>query len=127
MFEKVSKVAEQAATNASRREFLGRLGRGALFAAGAAASFVAFGSEAQAGRRCCTTDGDCRNGRICEAGRCVKGVRPPQVCGMDSVPFCRGKAPGSWCPAGTRSGTCVSAPNCICFVANGGRGGPRRG
>jgi hypothetical protein len=127
MFEKVSQIAAQAATNVSRREFLGRLGRGALVAAGAAASFVAFGSEAQAGRRCCTSDADCRSGHICEAGRCVKGVRPPQACGTDSQAACVGKVEGQWCPAGTRSGRCVGAPNCRCQVVDGGRGGGRGG
>lgn len=34
MFEKVSQMAEEAATHASRREFLGRLGRAAATAAG---------------------------------------------------------------------------------------------
>ena len=52
MLEKVSQVAEQAATNVSRRGFLDRLGRGALVAAGALA-VVAMGAErASAGRRC---------------------------------------------------------------------------
>jgi hypothetical protein len=127
MFKKFSQIAEQSATSASRRQFLGRLGRGALIAAGAVGGFLAFGSDAEAGRRRCTTDAGCPRGYICEAGRCVKGVRPPQVCGTDSVGSCRGKVEGQWCPAGTRSGRCLSAPNCICVVVDGGRGGGRGG
>jgi hypothetical protein len=33
MFEQISQLAEQTATRASRRQFLGRVGRGALAAA----------------------------------------------------------------------------------------------
>lgn len=121
MFEKVNQIAEQAATSASRREFLGRLGRGALIAAGAVAGYLAFGSEAQAGRRGCTSDGDCRSGRICEAGRCVRGVRPPQVCGPGSDVRCRNRPVGSGCGSpGQFRGTCQGPSNCRC-LGSGGR------
>lgn len=126
MFEKVSQIAEHAATSASRREFLGRLGRGALVAAGTAASFVAFGSEAQAGRRRCTTDGQCPRGHICEAGRCVRGVRPPQACGTGSQTYCQGSVEGAGCQIGTTTGICVGAPACYCRPSRGPRGGPGR-
>ena len=127
MFEKVSKAAEQVAASASRREFLGRLGRGAVIAAGTVAGYLAFGSEAQAGRRCCTSDADCRQGRLCEAGRCVKGVRPPQVCGPDSLAGqCRNRPVGSVCGSPSRPGRCVGPPNCTCQAVRG-RSGPRRG
>jgi len=76
LFEKFNLVAEHAATSASRRQFLGRLGRGALIAAGAVGGFLAFGSEAQAGRS--------------------------KVCGTDSVWNCAGRVQGSLC--GTPSG-----------------------
>jgi hypothetical protein len=126
MFEKLVEVAERSATRASRRQFLGRLGRGALFTAGMVGSFLAFGSESQAGRcrrrrKRCTTDANCPRGHICEGGRCVKGVRPPQACGTDSQASCIGKVEGQWCPAGTRSGRCLGAPNCGCVVTGGGR------
>jgi hypothetical protein len=125
MFEKVSKVAEQAATSASRREFLGRIGRGAVVAAGAVASFVAFGAEAQAGRRRCTTDANCPRGYICVAGRCIKGVRPPQACGTGSDNYCLGSVEGAYCQIGTTAGICVGAPACYCRPSSGPRG-PRQ-
>jgi hypothetical protein len=117
MFEKVGQIAQRAATSASRREFLGRLGRGALVAAGAAASFVAFGTDAQAGRKC-TTDEDCPRGHICQGGRCVKGVRPPEACGPDASPSCFGKSEGSPCQSGRLTGVCVGAPNCFCATSS---------
>jgi hypothetical protein len=123
MFEKFSQIAEKSATSASRREFLGRLGRGALIAAGAVGGFLAFGSEAQAGRRRCTTDAGCPRGYICEAGRCVKGVRPPQTCGVGSDNFCAGLAEGAYCQIGTTAGICVGAPACTCQPGGGRRGG----
>ena len=126
MFEKVSQIAQEAATSASRREFLGRLGRGALVAAGTVASYLAFGSEAQAGRRRCSTDAECPRGHICEAGRCVKGVRPPQVCGTGSDNYCLGLVEGAYCQIGTTGGICVGAPGCTCRVSDG-RGGRGRG
>jgi hypothetical protein len=125
MFEKVSKVAQQAATNASRREFLGRVGRGALVAAGTVAGYLAFGSKAQAGRCRCRTDGQCPRGHVCDAGRCVRGVRPPQACGTGSDNFCLGLAAGAACQIGTTIGICVGAPACYCRP-NGGRGGGGR-
>ena len=50
MFEKFNQIAEQAATNASRRQFLGRLGRGALTVAAVVGGILALPAEAQAGR-----------------------------------------------------------------------------
>jgi hypothetical protein len=126
MFEKVSKAAQQAATSASRRQFLGRLGRGAVVAAGAVAGYLAFGSEAQAGRRRCTTDANCPRGHICEAGRCVKGVRPPQACGTGSDNYCLGLAEGAYCQIGTTPGICVGAPACYCRPTGRPRGGGGR-
>jgi hypothetical protein len=52
MIEKLSQLAEQAATNVSRRQFLGRVGRGAMIAAAAAGGLLAFPAAATAGRRC---------------------------------------------------------------------------
>jgi Cys-rich repeat protein len=126
MLKKFNHLAEQAATVASRREFLGRIGRGAVIAAGAVAGYVAFGSEAQAGRRGCTTDAQCPRGRICEAGRCVKGVRPPQACGIGSDNYCLGLVEGAYCQIGTTGGTCVGAPACYCRPSGGRGGGGRR-
>src|SRR6266478_7694129 len=53
MFDKISKAAERVATNVSRRIFLGRLGQGALAAAGVVAGMVAFGAEARAAPGLC--------------------------------------------------------------------------
>ena len=48
MFDKVSQVAEQTATSTSRRQFLGRLGRGAMLAAAAAGGLLALPGEIRA-------------------------------------------------------------------------------
>ena len=63
MFEKVSQLAEQAASNASRRQFLGSFGRGAMVMAAAAGGLLTFPRDAAAGR-----------------GRCPGGY---YVCGYD--------------------------------------------
>ena len=42
MFEKIGLLAEQMATSVSRRRFLGRLGRGAMTAAGVLGGLLAF-------------------------------------------------------------------------------------
>ncbi len=89
MFEKFSQLAERTATNVSRRQFLGRVGRGALVAAGVVGGFLAFGSEAQAGKR---------------------------VCGINSVGQCAGRPVGSLCGTRERPGRCVGAPHCRCSV-----------
>jgi hypothetical protein len=51
MLEKISQAAEKMATSASRRQFLGRLGRGAMAAAAALAGLLALPGDAQAARR----------------------------------------------------------------------------
>jgi hypothetical protein len=125
MFEKFNQIAERAATNASRRQFLGRLGKGALAAAGVVASCVAFGSEAQAAkRRRCTTDANCARGYICVAGKCIKGVRS-KTCGVGAQIYCQGLAEGAGCQIGTTAGICVGAPACVCVPVRGPRGGRR--
>ena len=127
MFEKVNQMAEQMAIRASRRQFLGRVGRSALVAAGVVGGFLAFGSEAQAGKRNrrCTSDANCPRGYICEGGRCIKGVRN-QACGTGSDNYCAGLVEGAYCQIGTTGGLCVGAPACTCQPSGGGRGGGRR-
>lgn len=88
MFERFSRIAEQTATSVSRREFLGRLGRGAMVAA-AAASGLLLPDAAQARRR-------------------------PAVCGLGSIVQCRGRPAGSLCGTRERPGVCTGAPNCSC-------------
>lgn len=110
MFEKISALAEQAATSASRRQFLGRLGRGAMAATAALAGLLAHPSEAQAARRVCWTS--------------------------SQVIQCRGLPLGSPCTAGNgRPGRCVSDGNVqiapgvydcnVCKPKGGGRSGRR--
>ena len=57
MFEKIGRLAEAAANNlsVSRRGFLGRLGQGALAAAGVLGGFLIFAKDAPAGSSvvCC--------------------------------------------------------------------------
>lgn len=83
MFEKVSQTAEQIATSASRREFLGRFGRGAMAAAAALGGVLALPGQSAAARK------------------------PPYVCPGDSYTNCIGDLEGSVC-----SGTLGVTGNC---------------
>ena len=89
MFEKFSQIAEQAATSASRRQFLGRLGKGALAAAAAVSGLLVFPGDAEAA----TT-----------------------VCGRGSWLACQGRMEGSRCYVGRFVGVCLVAPNCACRI-----------
>ena len=88
MFEKVSRIAERAATGASRRQFLGRIGTGAMAAAAAFAGLLVDVSPAQAGRR-----GDrkrkrvkcCYYGETGDLKRCKKRGRCPKVYRLGSI------------------------------------------
>jgi hypothetical protein len=97
MFEQLRQLAEQTATRASRRQFLGRVGRGALAAAKAMGGLLAVRADAHSATV-----------RMCEAG-------------SDLV--CKGRAPGSTCRRGRRTGICVpvaqgqnGAPSCNCSL-----------
>ena len=122
MLEKVSQLAEQAATNVSRRQFLGRFGRGAMVVAAAAGGLLAMAQGVHAGRggRPCTTDCDCRKGQICSGGRCVSGVH---VCDANSTSSCAGLTVGSVCLSGGFTGVCTGCPSCHCDTGNRRRGG----
>ena len=50
MLKKLNSLAQQTATNVSRRQFLGRLGKGSAVAVMAAVGFLATSGTAQAGR-----------------------------------------------------------------------------
>src|SRR5262245_49916860 len=97
MFEKVSHLAQQAATNVSRREFLGRFGRGAIAAATALGGVLALPAIGEAGRK------------------------PPRIC-LGGWGGCMGRPVGSLCGGGRAMdyGTCQPpkhAPdptNCDC-------------
>ena len=88
MFDKIGRMAEQAATSASRRQFLGRLGRAALAAAAAAGGILALPhvAEAQTG-----------------------------VCNSQSSPPCRGRSAGSPCRVGSTVGHCRLYGNGACY------------
>jgi hypothetical protein len=90
MFERVSRIAQQAATNASRREFLGRFGRSAMAAAATFGGILVFADEAHAGRQtvaCC--------GGVQDAARCIK---PATNCRLLS---------SCWRNQGSRSKLCL--------------------
>jgi hypothetical protein len=88
MFEQISQLAEHTATRASRRQFLGRVGRGAMGVAAAIGGLLVLPGDAQA------------------AG----------WCGPNSYPVCRGKPLGSRCRKSLRTyGTCRGTPNCVCL------------
>lgn len=95
MFEKVSQAAEQMATSASRREFLGRFGAGALVAAAAIGGVLAIPAAARAGRQ-------------------------PRVCGANSESGCIGANVGDSCSSERARGVCSDKPSrdgvCYCAV-----------
>jgi hypothetical protein len=73
MFEKIGRAAEQMAgkVGVSRRGFLGRLGRGALAAAGVVGAVLVLPRESQARSRCCAYG--CYNGsQFVVMGPCKK-------------------------------------------------------
>jgi hypothetical protein len=68
MFNKISRAAEKAAAGVGRREFLGRVGRGAAVIAGAIGGVLATARDAEAfGGLCCAI------GLGCCKGKCPKG------------------------------------------------------
>ena len=89
MFEKLSQAAEQMATKVSRRQFLGRLGGGALALATAVGGLLALPDAAEAAR---------------------------PACGPGSVRACQGRWNGAGCRMGRYSGRCVAAPLCYCRI-----------
>ena len=98
MFDRINQIAEQAATNVSRRQFLGRLGRGALGVATAVAGLLAISSAGQ-------------------------GASPwGRTCGFESVFECQGRATGDACENG--AGRCRrirgTANSCYCWVKGNG-------
>ena len=103
MFEKVCQIAEQAATNVSRRGFLGRFGKGALMAAGALGAILASPGDASAGRRI-------------------------KACGPNTTGSCIGKNDGDPCECRLRVlGKCKrrgKEGNCVC---DGPKCGPGHG
>jgi hypothetical protein len=93
MLERVSQLAEHAATSVSRREFLGRVGRSAIVLAAAAGGLLA-------------------------APLAVHGARPIQVCGfLNSGIECRGRPVGFSCANGAgRCRAVKGTTGCGCYV-----------
>jgi hypothetical protein len=112
MFDKVSQAAEQVATNVSRREFLGGVGRGAAVLAAMLGGLLATPGLAAAGKPC-ASNGDCPNKQICVGGRCVKG-QGPRLCDASSVPECVGLGEGQTCGPFGYGTYCHSGPSCLC-------------
>ncbi len=52
MFEQIGRAAEKVAAGVSRRDFLGRAGKGALALAGALGAFLALPGDVAAGNGC---------------------------------------------------------------------------
>jgi hypothetical protein len=97
MFEKVSQAAEQLATRASRRDFLGQLGKGALAVAGVLGGVLALSGRARAhgniGKFCCAY------GPVPYLTACSNDPCPPTYQGLPlsiwaTVQNCRGCAFG---------------------------------
>ena len=77
MLKKVSEVAQRAATNVSRRRFLGRFGKGAMAVAAAAAGLLVGAGDARGARKarrvvCCFYDG---GGPDCQYNKCSRSFR----------------------------------------------------
>ncbi len=91
MLEKVGRMAEQVATNVSRRQFLGRFGSRAAALAAAVGGLLALPGFAQADR-------------------------PVLSCGSESVPECQGRVTGDACYG---AGTCRrirGSTGCYCRI-----------
>src|SRR5262245_23009067 len=85
MLDKINRLAEVAAVNVSRREFLGQLGRGAMAAAAFVGGLLAMPAVGDAGRK------------------------PPGVC-TGGDPGCIGSTMGSACGGGRDGGTGTCQP-----------------
>jgi hypothetical protein len=81
MFEKFALAAERAAMRASRREFLGRLGKAAMGAAGAVGAVLLLAGDAQAhSGRCWLCSYRCPDGTLKEVELGTKCPRTNEGC-----------------------------------------------
>ncbi len=91
MFEQFSQFAEQAATNVSRRQFLARMGRGAMVVAASAGGLLALPAVSKAARRqvlCGTNSGFyCLNHLVGDA--CQNGGKCVVIKGTTDTCYCR--------------------------------------
>src|SRR5262245_55258085 len=86
MFDAISQFAERAATSASRREFLGALGRAAMAAAAAAAGILVMATDV------------------------AHAKRPVRACDANSTTSCLGRNVGDSCQTGPYGGRCRTGP-----------------
>ena len=94
MFEKVSQAAERVATRASRRQFLGRLGRGAMAAAAAAAGLLALPTVS-------------------------RGAKKPYICPAGSWWRCVGQPEGTTCEYRSVCKRIKNSTLCTCWSKDG--------
>jgi hypothetical protein len=99
MFEKVSQAAERLATRASRRDFLGRLGKGALALAGVLGGVLALPGGAQAlgkwkGTYCCLYGRNPQTLTLCSISPCPPTYQGLPLSNWATVPNCRSCAWG---------------------------------
>ena len=97
MFERIDQLAQRTATRASRRQFLGHVGRGAMALAAVVGAMLVSPDAAQAAVRSCGTSSDI---------------------------YCRGLVEGAYCQIGTTAGKCVGSPACRCQPVSGRGGRP---
>src|SRR5262249_42509796 len=88
MFERASQLAEHAANNVSRRQFLGRFGSAALGAAAAAGGLLALPTVARAGRRHDKPCGPNQHRSTCPSGLVVCCDRGKQCQNTPNGQFC---------------------------------------
>jgi hypothetical protein len=88
MFEKVGQLAERVATSVSRRDFLGRFGRGAMAVAAAAAGLLALPNSAQAAAQYCdvTSEAECIGKKF--GSRCVDASGPGRCKNFGNINSC---------------------------------------
>jgi hypothetical protein len=72
MFDKISRAAERVAMGVSRRNFFGRVGRGAAVLAAGLGGILLSATDAHAGGGWCCVSGGASSGFDCSKGQCPK-------------------------------------------------------
>lgn len=90
MFEKLERIAGQAATGVSRRHFLRRMSRGAAGAAAGIGTMLAISQSADAGagpgrNRCCGSRSRCVRPKGCQFVGCLRGSGCVWDCNGEAV------------------------------------------
>jgi hypothetical protein len=96
MFEKLSQMAEQAATSVSRRQFLGRFGGAAALACGAAGLLA---QTARAGVICDANSWGCAGKRAGSSCSTTKGCKCEPLSATSTTCVCWNRHYGEGCPA----------------------------